>query len=695
MTTALRVPTLTMDPLQRAAAEAPEGPTMILGGPGTGKTHTLIARVAMLLKGGASPHNITCLTFSSRGAEDLRRDIESQPMTAPGAPHMFIGTVHYFASFFLRRAGYASLGISPQFTIWDQEQAEETMTEIIDRRRGGRDKDKASSKEIRAILEWYGRNQTQIPEEAAPPEDPEWMDIMREYNQEKRRNNTLGLDDLIPLAVRGMETNPEARAVWNQTRTRHLLVDEFQDITPRQYHLVQLMTGPTRSITIAADPNQSINRWKGADSKLIVQFRLDHGTRLNTKMLKVNHRGTSTMSEVASALTKSDKMPGLSYDYQSAIRIKGSKPRLIEFIGTPNQMDRHILEEAERLVRNGHYWEDMACIYRSHRTVNRMITHFSGSSIPHNILGSTQKDQDSNARCITSMLALTLNPHDTKAFSIAAAAESTSRPRRFNRTITKKIEEEAKANGTNMVVAAGQQIDLLKNGSTAQRNLHYLVRAWRELNEMMETPGVELYDLCRRANNLLTNAQRPSSNSGEEPQTFKLMTLSKTTPKMGEESLRELTARFLELMASALQPEHQSSENGDPFAHGQGITFGTIHSTKGMQWKIVWVVDVGENDMPVRWDDSEEALLEEERIFYVAATRATDQMYFCYARQNEKAEDIKPSHFLEALEDLLETEEARPSSERPPAVQEPPAAEYVGEEEEPEEEPDPEPEMGG
>ena len=135
--TILRVPALTIDPLQRAAAEAPEGPLVILGGPGTGKTHTIIARVAMLLKGGASPHTITCLTFSSRGAEDLRRQMENQPLTAEGAPHIFIGTIHHYASFYLRRSGHASIGISPHFTIWDQEQATEILTEIISRRQEG------------------------------------------------------------------------------------------------------------------------------------------------------------------------------------------------------------------------------------------------------------------------------------------------------------------------------------------------------------------------------------------------------------------------------------------------------------------------------------------------------------------------------------------------------------------------------
>ena len=466
-----------------------------------------------------------------------------------------------------------------------------------------------------------------------------------------------------------------------------------------------MMTGPTKSITVAADPNQSINGWKGADPKTLQQFRLNHGSRLNTRMLKINHRGTSTLSEVASRLTRSEEMKGLVYDYQSAIRVEGPKPTLVQFRGTPNDMDRYILNSAEQLVKDGYRWEDMACIYRTHQTINRMATQLSGMSIPHNILGDTQRDRNSNARCITALLALTLNPSDTKAFSIAAAVDSNSRPRQLNKEIAKKIAKEARDNKTNMVEAAERHLEHLREGSSNHRNLQYVTKAWREMNKMLNDPRNELYDICRRANTMLLNARKPGSAATEEPQTFRLMSLSQTTPRLGQENLREFTARFLELMASALQPDHQSSENEDPFSHRQGITFGTIHSTKGMQWKIVWVVDANDNDLPsMRWNSGEEEMMEEERVFYVAATRATDQLHFCYADpeadEEEERKEVKASRFLAVLEDMLESKEVkRTSSATPPGsgwnTDEQPTSEEPGIlEEGPEEEPEQEPEMG-
>ena len=134
--TMLRAPDLPIDPLQRAAAEAEEGPSLLIGGAGTGKTHTMIARVAMLLKGGASAHTITCLTFSGRGADEMRRQMETIPLTAAHASAIFIGTIHNYASFYIRRVGHAVLGISPHFTIWDRNQAEEVIAEMMEQQAG-------------------------------------------------------------------------------------------------------------------------------------------------------------------------------------------------------------------------------------------------------------------------------------------------------------------------------------------------------------------------------------------------------------------------------------------------------------------------------------------------------------------------------------------------------------------------------
>ena len=649
----LRMTELTMDPLQRAAAEAPAGPILVLGGPGTGKTHTIIARTALLLKGGASPHTITCLTYNSRGAEDLRRRIEQVPMIGEDARHIFIGTIHHYASFYLRRAGAAAMGISPNFTIWDQQQAVEVITELMDR--DVLEGERLPTAEISEILDWNKRNQTHTPEEVEPPKRAHWLDVIERYVREKRRQNTLDLDDLIPLAIQAMETDPETRAVWNRTRTRHLLIDEFQDVTPRQNHLINLMTGPARSLTVAADPNQSIYGWRGADSRLMERFQLDHGLDLNIRMLQVNHRGTKTMSNIATVLTRSNKLRGLNDDHQSAVRIEGPRPTLTVCAGKPEAMDRHILDSARRMHQEGYRWEDMACVYRTHRTINRMITQLSSLDIPHTILGETERSQDSNARCITALMSLALNPMDRKAFTTAVSLEIRSKKRRMNQELAERITKMAQANRTHLVQAAEEYIEKLKPGTPAHLGLQYVINGWYELNEMLDEPDTELHSLCQRANSLLQKAQKAGTAPIQEPQTFRLLSLSQTTPRMGPEKPREFLARFLELQAAAPQPEHRSPENDDPLASQQGMTFATIHASKGMQWKIVWVADADDQNLPKLLGQNDETdLHEEERVFYVASTRSTDQLHFCYATETDKGYEAKPSRFLDVLDDILD-----------------------------------------
>ena len=443
------------------------------------------------------------------------------------------------------------------------------------------------------------------------------------------------------------------------------------------------MTGPTRSVIVAADPNHSICAWRGANPRLLEQFRLEHSANLNVRMLQVNHRGTRTMVEAATTLAGSDRMPGLVHDYQSAIRVEGPRPTLTEFEDRPEAMDRHILDSAKQLADEGYRWEDMACIYRTHRSINRMVTQLISRNVPHTILGETHRERDSNARCIAALLALTLNPADRKAFAAAASLDARSRKRELNPELVRAVAGLARKNGTGLVEAAEEYMGKLRPETPAHRSLQYVTGAWRELDRMLDDPEAELHDFCRRASGLLQEAQRAGPGTAPEPETYRLLALSQTIPRMGQESPREFLARFLELQAASLRPDLRAAENGDPLEPERGMTFATIHASKGMQWKIVWVVDADNNSLPnLRRGREETDMGEEERVFYVAATRATDQLHFCCSTRTDKGHDAEPSPFLDVLGDLLERRTMAPELEEDPA-----GMAWMGEDE-PEPEPD-------
>ena len=334
-----------LDPLQRAAAEAPVGPVIIMGGPGSGKTHSLLGRIGALLESGATPSTITCLTFSSRNADQIRQKIGEIAPDEALLRRLFIGTFHHYASTFLRQDGARLIGRSPQFTLWDQDQAQNVISSFAEQ---DPSRITLTGNEIKKFLDWHKLNRARWVQEKIAADEEFWYKLLEIYEATKLSQNTMDLDDLTPMSVRAMEADPRIRTIWSQVRSRHLLIDEFQDITPIQYRLIELMTGPTRSVTIATDPNQSIYGWRGADNSLLGQFRISH-PNAEVHLLRLNHRSTTTLVNLATTLTGDESMSGLTNDYQKAIRPAGALPQIIEAQGDEKKADQ---------ARSGHSPEE-------------------------------------------------------------------------------------------------------------------------------------------------------------------------------------------------------------------------------------------------------------------------------------------------------------------------------------------------
>ena len=644
--------------MQRDAAEAPEGAIMVFGGPGTGKTHVMIARIINLIRSGASPHNITYVTFASRGAEDMRNQLAQLPEEIrEQTQHVFVGTLHYYASHFLRRAGANTLGLSPQFTIWDRDEMREVMMEII--RENGLEKNLELG-DLQRVIEWHERNQNREPEEAEHARASVWLELMELYRTEKRRQNALDLSELIPMAITALEHNQNLRDAWARNRSMHLLVDEFQDITPRQYHMINLMTGPTRSIMVAADPNQSIFSWRGADPNTLNQIRLDH-KNIEVHLLRMNHRCTKNLTEVATRFSNNEAMKGLANDFQISVRPRGPDPILREFNGKYGPMDQAILDQVELMHDNGVAWEDMAFVYRSNTTAGRLRASMKVRGIPFTVLGETWKQENNNTRCVTSMLASALNPMDMRAFRIASSFRKNSKYRRLNAGTSQQIRRLAQELGLDIIHAAEETARKYQLGGTVQQEIGFAVNSWKVLNEAIEDPEQTLPGVCRLALSTLHNEQGEGPVPTIEPPMARLISLSEMTPKLARENTRQHIARFLELLTNSLYPTHRSTENEDPFAHQRGITLSTIHSSKSLQWKMVWLVDISDDVIPgrerIRNDDQ---FMEVQRLFYVAITRATDELYFYCCNENTKGKQSRPSEFLNIIDRHLDRESMGP-----------------------------------
>ena len=640
-------PTIPLDPLQRQAADAPEGPVFIMGGPGTGKTHTMVGRMLSLLRSGASPHSIVVLTFSARCADAIRKYLSSLKDLPPEAQYVFIGTFHAYASAFLRQSGANTLGLSPNYTIWDHDEAFDIISSLVNEPEGttvlGRT-------EIRNLLDWNSYNRSQPDDKKKPADDNRWYRTIELYTLEKRSQNVLDFDDLVPFAIRALESNYQLRAAWSRLRTRHLLIDEFQDITHIQYRFLRLITGPTMSITVATDPNQHIYAWRGADNRLIDQYLLDY--RMTSKhILTVNHRATAAMSIVATTLNSSENMAGISPDYQQSIRPNGPEPHLLLNDGPTHELYEKTLDVVQSLVAENQYqWEEIAFLYRHRASQSRLTTPLSSRNIPYTILGPQPRFRDPDTISIINLLTAVINPHDSTAFRKAAELSPTARKRTLNPIMMKEILTLAREQECNLIQATIQRMSSIKPTSAIFTNLRYITRSWTILKELLESPDQNLYRLCQESHALLAQARPGKTTAVPNPQVSRLFTLSQAFVPSPNETLSEQLTRFLEQITNAHNSEQRSLTNDDPFEHHQGVTLSTIHAAKGLQWKAVFLVDANDHVIPGNLpDDDDVALKEEQRLFYVAATRPTDRLYFACSTESDKGFVSRPSRFIDNL----------------------------------------------
>lgn len=644
---------LPLDMQQRAAAAEEIGPILILGGPGVGKTHVLLARAVRLMESGVRPQTITYVTFGARIADQTRQQLES----VTTEPNIFVGTLHHYASFFLRQAGAAVIGISPYFSIWDKEQAIEAVAEIA---RAAEDPDlKMGKDEIDSFLHWKGYNQAKTDGNPKPPPTAAWHAMLDLYAREKYRQQTLDLDDIIPHAVYAMEQKPELRQTWAAVRSRHLLVDEFQDITPQQYKLITMMVGPERSLTIASDPNQSIYTWRGAEPRLLQQFTLDF-PNAKSHMLTLNHRSTRTLTDLSSQLTKHQEVHGLIDSGLQSIRPEAGRPQILYFDGSNRQMDAALTAELQRRHEVDQTpWQDMALIFRRHSTANRLRAQLTQAGIPHTLISEILTPQEDDVQNILGLLTCLVNPMDTQAFALAAGIDDRRQRRRLSEVHCQNVLNYAQRNDTNLIVAADHYKTSQSRASGVYKDLDHVVKAWSNLKERMKDPSCAVPGLCRAAYNLLHRSRRPGElPPPPDPATARLYITADASQRLPDEDLTAHLSRFLETARAALYPEHRTVDNSDPLEQEKGVALSTIHAAKGLQWPCVWVVDAADHIMPGYVDpeqnNRQSRLEEEQRLFYVAATRATDHLAFCCAGTNYKGEPAYPSRYLEPIEDTAD-----------------------------------------
>ena len=651
-----------LNPFQRRAVLNVHAQAVVTGGPGTGRTYVLEARVRELLKQGADPRHISVLTVNPQSASRLRRRLEEQNLIREAPDGIFVGTVDQFANLLVRLFAECGLGAPVNYSIWDGNQAQ-SVAALSAR---GAPSLKTLRAKVRPALRWNRtRRQRSSDDVALPVPDADWCNIVEFYERAKEEHHALDVEDLAVFAVLGLQwlqNRLPARGLpdegieehesirsglrdWVRHRCRHLLIDQAEDMYPRQAEMVKLLANPKGSLLVAVDPNQRV---EDPDFEWV-----DHSWRWRVGQtqlheLTVSYRGTEPLSSLTDVLKLNSNVAGLASDGQRPHRAHGPTPRLVEVSGTMHSVVGRCLDDVQRLHDQGVAWEDIAVVYRKRAALRRAKTPLLHRDIPYQALEEERLRRPTDARWIVAMLSVALNPYDLEALRVAAAPGHPNRYRQLPVGLAEKMLQAAREQGVHLIDAANYVAD---DPKVPHRNhLEELVLHWQTINQWLDEDRVNLLELMEHTGGLVRRQWGVADN---EPEKEWLRNSCIATPTLPDECLRDQLRRFLDKVSPAL---------GSPVEYdaGSGVTFSTMRAAKGREWPVVMILDVSDGTIP--GEAGGERLRREQRLLFSALTRSTQQLHLYVQADTGQGNDPKLCRFLEPVRHLLarETVDYRP-----------------------------------
>ncbi len=640
---------------QREAVLATEGPLLILAGAGSGKTRVIAHRIAYLIAEKKVPYwNILAVTFTNKAADEMRQRVQRLLRTQDRASLPLVSTFHSLCVRILRQdIEKLNDKYTRRFTIYDQDDSLRLIKQCV--------------KDLGYDEKYIGPRATQSAISSAKNhgEDPTAFAARAEYVDERRAvmgkvyemyearlhgNNALDFDDLLIKTVRLLRDVDEVREKYNN-KFRYILVDEYQDTNALQFQLISLLTQKSQNIAVVGDEDQSIYKWRGADISNILNFE-KHFPKTKTIRLEQNYRSTQTILDIAGAVVKNNLE-------RKGKTLWTSNPRGGR-VGYYQAFDAEAEARwvAQKIVEHRREEFDIraAVLYRTNSQSRVFEEAMRRAGLQYNIIGGFSFYERIEVRDIIAYLKLALNPND----SIALQRVINSPPRGIGKTTIDEIERRARDLDLSWWETIGVVIDQPENlGSraiTALRSFRRVVTHLAELSDPEKsTKATEpVSDVVRAAiietgyENALRSEQTDEAE-GRLENLQELVNAAVDYDEQGIEGLREFIDH------SALVSDQDDYKRDAP------VTLMTVHSAKGLEFPLVFIVGLEDGLFPHSRSATDRAELEEERrLAYVAMTRAERYLYVTHAmKRRVYGEELasEPSPFLnemptELLEDL-------------------------------------------
>ena len=630
---------------QFAAVTAQPGPQLIIAGAGSGKTRTLTYRVAYLLENGIDPRNILLLTFTNKAARQmLDRVANLLPIDASG---LWGGTFHSVGNRMLRRHGSA-LGYNSGFTIMDREDQKDLINTVV--ASAGID-----PKEIRfpkgdvlaEIFSFVVNTETAL-EELLAEKFPYFLpllekitDVHGRYEKKKKATNSVDFDDLLEKTLSMLQKHENIASLYRR-QFQFILVDEYQDTNKIQADFIDLLAREHRNVMVVGDDAQSIYSWRGANFQNILEFPKRYP---DAKVFKIemNYRSVPEILEVANAAIAAN-VDQFQKNLQPTRESAAAKPAVVA-LNDGSEQAQFIAQRILELRDEDVDLNEIAVLYRAHYHALELQLELSRRGIPYQITSGVRFFEQAHIKDVISFIRFVANPRDEVAFKrmvkLLPGIGNRSAENLWN-AWDKSLNERGE------ITSFSERLLAMSVNAKSKKHWTQLAHTLDEIapggqpnppSEMITSVVEAIYDDYAKVNFTNYELRREDLNQ--------LAAFARQFKDVNE---------FLSQLALISNVDAEAAPNQT--ADKEAVNLSTVHQAKGLEFHTVFVIWLTDGMFPSsRSIDTREALEEERRLFYVAITRAKDELYLTYPhmRLTGGYGDVfqRPSRFLKEIPNKL------------------------------------------
>jgi DNA helicase II / ATP-dependent DNA helicase PcrA len=618
-----------LNEVQQQAVLAADGAVLIIAGPGSGKTRTLTHRIAHLLATGkARPWEILAITFTNKAAREMRERVIELVGSETGRG-MALGTYHSMFARMLRVEG-ERIGYSPDFTIYDSDDSQRVIRDLMNR--FGIDTTQVKPRSVQHAISG-AKNKMMSPSEyaqkAISPAQVRAAELFQPYLDELRNANAMDFDDLLLKPIQLFDNHPDILEKY-QNRWKYIHIDEYQDTNKAQYLLARMLAKKHGNLCVVGDDAQSIYAFRGADITNILSFQRDY-PNATTIRLEQNYRSTKRIIRLADSIIKNnqdqlDKNLWTDND-------EGDPILVMESISERDEAQKIERRIRDIQVRLGHLNKDFAVLYRTNAQSRSLEESLRRGGIPYRVVGGVSFYQRREIKDALAYLRLVVNPND-----VASIKRVINLP---VRGIGNKTQSRLWEFADEQRISAWDALERVHETGLAGRAGNAVAGFRDMLNGFKERAATESAALVAkdliRASGLLDDLRKENTPENlvrwENVQEL-LNAIAEFTSEEREENSLSNFLQEISLLTDADQA--QDSENR--------VTLMTLHASKGLEFPVVFLTGMEEGLFPLQAAAQDPKELEEERrLFYVGATRSKTLLFLSHARSRFRFGEQQPA----------------------------------------------------